>query len=296
LDTSKVRDSKTMSQARLVMPYPVARAVRAVQQATDMRDTYEAVLRAAEALSVVLGVTAAAWARQYEVTTPQLQELQQAFDGQGVSQGHWVQVVASVERPMSRHSQAVPGMTEALKLGKAGSGLVADLKDLVGERNRWAHGGAPRNGLEAAERLQITLPIFERALERALFLAESPWLLTTDVKLRRREGDFQIHASRAMGDHPDFERVTFTGPQPLAEDVFYLRTPDGAIDMTPLVVMRPCPTCHQQEVAYADRIDRRDGVALKTFDRGHVLYDGSLVEELRNLVHEERPNAEPETA
>jgi hypothetical protein len=37
-------------------------------------------------------------------------------------------------------------------------------------------------------------------------------------------------------------------------------------------------------VAYADKVDGRDGVALKTFDRGHVLYDVTLVDELQHLV------------
>jgi hypothetical protein len=296
LDVSKVRTSETLSQARPVMPYPLARALRAIQHATDMKEAYEAVLRASEALSVIVGVTATAWARKYEVTTPQLQELQQAFLGPGVAQGHWIQAARSVERSMSRHPHALPGMAAALRLGKGGSGLVADLKELVSERNRWAHGGAPRNGLEAAERLHLALPVFERALERARFLSESPWILTNDAKLRRREGDFQIQASRAMGDHPDFDYMVFTSPQPLAEEVFYLRTPEGAVDMTPLVVMRPCPTCHQREVAYADRIDDREGVALKTFDRGHVLFDPTLVEELRRLVHDDSTGRESETA
>ena len=54
--------------------------------------------------------------------------------------------------------------------------------------------------------------------------------------------------------------------------------------MTPLVVMRQCPECHQREVAYADRLDAREGVSFKTFDRGHVMYDSTLVEELRALA------------
>jgi hypothetical protein len=185
-------------------------------------------------------------------------------------------------------------MAEGLRLGKGGAGLEADLKQMVEERNRWAHGGGPRNNLDAAERLHDVLPAFERALDRSRFLAGVPWILTNDSKLRRREGDFQIQASRAMGDHPDFDYMVFTSPQALAEDVFYLRTPDGALDMTPLVVMRPCPTCHQREVAYADRVDAHDGVALKTFDRGHVLFDKSLVGEVRELVHDDGKGPESE--
>jgi hypothetical protein len=296
LDLSKLRTSAALSEARELMPYPLSRGVRAIQQAGDMKSAYEAVLRGSETLTVVLGAVATTWARHYGVATVQLAELQRAFVSGGVSQGHWQQALASVERPMSSHPHPLLGMVEALRKGKGGSGLVADLKQLVQERNTWAHGGAPRTNLEAAERLGVILPVFLQALDRAGFLAGSPWILTNDVKLRRREGDFQVQASGAMGDHPDFEPTTFTSSQPLAEDVFYLRTRHGALDLTPLVVMRPCPTCHQPEVAYADKLDARHGVVLKTFDRGHVLFDVTLVEELQHLVAAENPTADGETA
>lgn len=89
-----------------------------------------------------------------------------------------------------------------------------------------------------------------------------------------------------MSDHPDFEVVSFIVAQPLADDVFYLLTPDGSIDLTPLVVLRQCPQCRQPEVAYADRLDARDGVSLKSFDRGHTLFDPTLVDELRRITSE----------
>ena len=195
---------------------------------------------------------------------------------------------------MARHTQPLVGLAEALKKGKGGSGLVADLTTLVQERNRWAHGAAPRNELEASERLESVFPVLERAFDRARFLSDSPWVLTNDTRFRRREGDFEVHASHAMGDHPDFEHVTFVSTRPLAEDVFYLRTGGDFLDMTPLVVMRQCPTCHQREVAYADRLDAREGVSLKTFDRGHVLFDRGLVDELRTVGSsgDEEPGAE----
>ena len=201
LDMSAVRTSEVLSRSRSGMPYPVARAVRAIQSATNARDVYDGVLRASEALIVVLGVVSTTWAREYAVRTPQLDDLGRAILGGGVSQGQWVQALASVERPMLEHPHALAGMTGALKRGKAGSGLIADLTELVQERNRWAHGSAPRNDLEASERLRVVLPVLERALDRAQFLTESPWMLTIDSRYRRREGNFEVHASRATGDH-----------------------------------------------------------------------------------------------
>ncbi len=294
LDLSQVRASEALSRARSDMPYPVARAARAIQGATSLRDVYEGLLRGAEALSVVLGVVSVVWARRYDVRTPQLEDLGTAIRGGGVSQGHWIQAAASVEREVARHPQPLAGLAEALKKGRGGSGLVADLTTLVQERNRWAHGAAPRNELEASERLESVFPVLERAFDRARFLSDSPWVLTNDTRFRRREGDFEVHASHAMGDHPDFEHVTFVSTRPLAEDVFYLRTGGDFLDMTPLVVMRQCPTCHQREVAYADRLDAREGVSLKTFDRGHVLFDPGLVDELRTVGSsgDEAPGAE----
>lgn len=285
LDLLAVRNSEVLSEARSDMPYPVARAVRAVQGATSLRDVYEGVLRGAEALTVVSGVVAMTWAREHDVTTPQLADLGEAILTGGASQGHWIQALASIGGPMSQHPRPVAGLSTALKRGRGGSGLIADLNELVQERNRWAHGAAPRNELEASDRLQMVLPVYERAVEKARFLAECPWILTGNSRYRRSEGDFQVHASRAMGDHPDFEHTTFISATPLAEDVFYLHVGDEFIDMTPLVVMRQCPTCHQREVSYADRLDQREGVSLKTFDRGHALFDRSLVDEVRALTH-----------
>lgn len=89
-----------------------------------------------------------------------------------------------------------------------------------------------------------------------------------------------------MGDHPDFDVMSFYADQPLADDNFYLMTKQEPIDLTPLVVIRPCPTCHQSEVAHADRFDSSKGLMLKTFDRGHVFYDQLLVEEVKEMLPE----------
>ena len=284
LDSSAVRESEALSRARTSLPYPIARAARAVQLSTDMKDTYEATLRCAEAVSIVLGITATAWARDNDITTPDLEQLKEALRGRGASQGHWQKAAKSVERPMYQHPAEIPGMVDAFKTGKGGTGLVADLRELVEERNLWAHGGGPHSRVEAAERLSGLEPVLERVLDKVGFLSGTPWILVTDVKLRRRERDFHVQAARAMGDHPDFDYQELTTSQPLAEDVIYLLTPHGLLDLTPLVVMRQCPTCHQREVAYADRIDRLNGVALKTFDRGHLLFDPNLTDEMLALV------------
>ncbi len=283
IDVEAVCASSALSNAREVFPYPVARAARAVQLATDSKDLYESILRTSETLAIVLGITATAWARHYNVVTDDLRSLQQAFVSRGVSQGHWTAAARSIERSMSDHPDALPGMANALRPGKGGRGLLFDLDLLLRERNRWAHGAGPHNRVEAAERALTLSQGLERCLKAAQFMAGIPWILTQDSQLRRRERDFQIRASRAMGDHPDFENITFVASTPLADDVFYLLITPTAIDLTPLVVIRHCPTCRQREVSYADRVDDRDGVSLKSFDRGHLLFDPGLSDELRRL-------------
>lgn len=282
--TNVAGSESILTSAREKLPYPVARAARAVQLATEATEAYRSVLRCAESTVIVLGVTATAWARHHDVLTNELQALHRAYLGRGVSQGHWLAVLQSLERDLSIHPDAPPGMGQGLRVHRGGAGLLADLNALLRERNLSAHGGEPQNRFEAAERNYVLRPVLERALAAASFLGACDWVVTRSSRYRRREGDFEVTAQRAMSDHPDFEIASFTAKQPLAEDVFYLLTPTSALDLTPLVVLRNCPLCRQAEVAYADRLDARDGVSLKSFDRGHPLFDPSLSDELRTLL------------
>jgi hypothetical protein len=87
-----------------------------------------------------------------------------------------------------------------------------------------------------------------------------------------------------MGDHPEFERIDLDSKLPLADNNFYALAPRGPVDMSPFVVMRYCETCRQPEAFYADRIDPKQGVCLKSFGRGHVIFDPSLNEELGTIA------------
>jgi hypothetical protein len=119
---------------------------------------------------------------------------------------------------------------------------------------------------------------------RSLFLANTPWVLVKAVSYRRTEGQFRVLGNRAMGDHPEFERIDLDSKVPLADDNFYALGPRGPIDMSPLVVMRYCPTCRQPEAFYADRTDPKQGVSLKSFGRGHVIFDPTLEQELSTIA------------
>ncbi len=271
-----------LRQARANMPYPVARAARALQLAGDPKEQYESVLRTAEILSVVLGITAVAWARSVDQMTEQMTQLNEAMLGRGVAQGHWLDAAQSAQRLAARSDSAPVGMAKALALGKGGSGLKAVLGAILSERNKWAHGAGPTSREEAAERVGELFPALDQALDRASFLTESPWIVV-ERSAFRREGDFKVRAARAMGDHPDFEMVDLYTRMPLVDETFYLLTVTGAVDLHPLVVRRYCPTCRQPEMCYADRVVD-DGVILKSFDRGHVIIEPKLVDEVRGMT------------
>lgn len=275
--------SEALEQARVSLPYPAARAARALSLATNARDQYEAILDAAEALTLTLGINAAAWARQELPGCEALVRLHKAYTDRGVSQGHWHQLIREVEKQSVGHTSPLTGMSESLRQGKGGAGLLADLRALLEERNRSAHGARPHNNSEAAVRVMELNEPLERALTKSLFLAATPWVLVESSSYQRTGRDFNILGYRAMGDHPEFERLKLNTATPLADDNFYALGSGSPIDLSPFVVMRYCQTCRQPEICYADRLDDKQGVSLKSFSRGHLIFDPSLTEEIRSI-------------
>ena len=282
-DVLDLQSNATLTEVSRTLPYPVARATRRLQLAGDAKEAYESALRAGEILSTVLGITAVAWAQQHTVTTDAIDRLIAALKGRGIAQGLWIDAAQSIEKPMVDSTVGLPGMIEALRRVKGGGGVHPDLKAVTSERNAWAHGASPQTKAEAGERLAELLPPLQRALKQCLPLSQHDWLYVTSTHYQRREKNFLVNASRVMGDHPDWDRVALSSSTAVASESFYLNSGRGLIDLTPLVVMRHCPTCRQPEVAYADRLDSKKGVALKTFDRGHPLFDETLVPDIQAL-------------
>lgn len=90
-----------------------------------------------------------------------------------------------------------------------------------------------------------------------------------------------------MGDHPDFDALTQVFGRPLANDTFYVMAESEPLDLTPMLVIRYCDQCRQPEVCHADRVDEQAGVSLKSFARGHQVFDRDLVHEVNSLVPSE---------
>jgi len=85
-----------------------------------------------------------------------------------------------------------------------------------------------------------------------------------------------------MTDHPDFGRRDFVSSVPLAENTVYMLTGRGPVDLTPFVVVHDCPECHQTELCHADGLSR-EGVILKSFARGHSMWDRELASDVERL-------------
>lgn len=211
-------------------------------------------------------------------------ELARAYLGRGVSQGHWLDVAREAERQSSKSTMALVGLADGVRQRKGGSGLLLDLRELLEERNRWAHGAKPATPAEANMRSREYRVRLDHALADSSFLSDSPWVLIEGGSYDRREHAFRIRSQRAMGDHPEFERFVFTSNTPLADDTFYLVGSGGVIDLSPFVAMRFCEMCRQPEMFYADRLDKKRGTSLKSFARGHVLFDPDLDSDLLDLA------------
>lgn len=282
LPRDELATSQTVAAARQRQVHPIAHAARTLQLATSPRDEYEAVLRLAETVAVCVGTSAAAALRDDVAGVPAFDELRAAFVGRGVAFGHWINVISSLNSVLRSIPEPVQGLADAVRLGPKGSGLVSDLRYMGQERNRWAHSGGPRTAGDSIARLQQMIPVLERILHKVEFLRESPWVLIRSCALRRGSGDFSIIAGDLMTDHPDFGRRDFVSSVPLAQNTVYMLSRRGAIDLTPFIVVHDCPECHQTELCHADGLSR-EGVTLKSFARGHSMWDQDLVSDVERM-------------
>lgn len=277
-----LRASKTLSDARSILPYPIARAIRATQLTEDSLEQHQKILDLAEAVSVSLGMVSASWLRDNNPSSPALGMLKEAYLSRGVSQGHWHEVARAAEKSMGQQGQGIPGFVEGNRRQKTSLGAIGALGKLLEERNKSAHGARPHNRSEAAVRIREIAPFVELAIGRSMYLADSPWILVENISYRRSDGRWNAQLRRAMGDHPEFDLSTQTLDYPLANDTFYVMAGGRALDLTPMLVLRYCDQCRQPEVCYADRV-ANEGVSLKSFARGHQVFDPTLTQEVHLL-------------
>lgn len=278
------RTSTVLEQSRQDMPYPVARAARAVQTTQDPLEQYQYLLDLGESLTLTLGMLSASWLRQHAPSNPALDVLHRSYLHRGVSQGHWHEVIKAAEKAMVRSDAALDGFVEGVRSRKNDHGVLDALKEVLAERNRAAHGARPHNRAEASVRARELAPLVLVALERARFLRLNAWVLVESLSFRRHDRSWDARVRLAMGDHPEFDLQTRPVRHPLANDTFYVMTESVALDLTPMLVLRYCEQCRQPEVCHADRVDPGAGVSLKSFARGHQVFDSSLLAEIETLA------------
>lgn len=233
--------------------------MRLVGSSSDVRQRYELVLRAGEALGITLAIWGITAARAENSSTPQLSSLMHAIRTRGASMGLWVDVAASLAKPRVLPGAHCRQFVVAFQAGKGGAGLERDLREFVEERNRWAHGAGPQTTTEFKEQLTRLENLLHQSVSTCSFLCERDWVCVTRSTYSLRDKHFWVTTRRLMGDHPDFEESHFHSRKPLGDFACYLRWPTGSLELSPLLVMKECTTCRQEELYYVDRIDHRKG-------------------------------------
>ncbi|MGR3939309.1 hypothetical protein [Streptomyces sp. BRA346] len=270
------------TDARNTFPHPIARALRALHQAPTDKDRYEALLDAAETLAITLSVTTAALLQ--EAGQRNLSLLRRAYFGKGAMFGTWTTWLRELQPLAAAQPDLIPGLDLALGDGPDDPGIVTHLNALRHERNRAYHGDKPKSQPESALRVAEGTHHLERILAKAEFLKAAPWLFTVSCVYHPRSRNFEVVAKDAMGDHPDFERRTFTWEHPVGIDMFYVHGPDGPVPLSPFVADLFCPQCGQMEVSYVYKASKREGTAtFKSFGRGHDIAAPHLVDDLLSL-------------
>ncbi|MEU8891208.1 hypothetical protein [Streptomyces sp. NPDC048442] len=284
----------TLESARRTLPYPAAHAVHELQRAHTDKDRYDALLHAAEILAITVCVTAAAvlqgWGeepadggtRRQSPGSPYLLELRDLY-ARGATFGSWPRWLDRLGPLASSHPDLFPALWDALADRPGDPGFAAHLKALRDERGRPAHGDRPQSQEEAALRIAECGHHLERALLKTRFLQDMPWLLIVSCSYHPKAGSFEVVTHRLVGDHPDFDRSTFTWNNPVADDTLYVLAGDHPVALSPFVAFRYCEQCTKREVCYTQRAGKTGPAILKSFDRGHQLPDPKLGDESRSL-------------
>ncbi|MEU6853067.1 hypothetical protein ABZ901_24450 [Actinacidiphila alni] len=263
--------TSVLSDARSGLPHPLARAVRTFQLANTSRGQYEALLDAAEILAIVMSTTAATL----------LPVVAHPVEAGNATFGTWTTWLGRLMDPSPARTSPVPGLQEALNGTPGNPGIVACLNTLRQERNRSAHGDKPNSREEAAMRVRESAPHLEAALDKAGFLQNLQWLLIDSFDYEERSHEFNVVARVAMGDHPDFASRPYTWHVPVSRHDVYVLSPQGPVPMSDLVASRYCPQCHQPEMCFASKVDKKHGtIHWKSFARGHGVGESGLRSEM----------------
>jgi hypothetical protein len=230
------RHGELLRRVQDLYPYPIARNVRALRLARHPRARYDEILNSFESLLQYLTMLAAGWARTAGVVTDQMSEWGTKIQRGGASLGTWLAAARSIAQAAVEADAIVAFAPALAATGRAS--LYSALDQLVRERNS-VHGNRPQSDDAYEARVEATLPILELALEASAFLVRDDLLWVTDVRPIDRPGGpvFEVTAERAIGDHPDWDLVTFMLPALVFDQRFYVRAleDDRMLDMSPFL-------------------------------------------------------------
>lgn len=263
-------------------PYAIARAVRKFRHSLSLAEKHEAAIQCAESLILSLGIMALAVAAvRGRQDLPAIVQWSQSVERGGVSLGHWLGVVKAVAEDARQHSEPAVGLVEATARKKSGKGLVVDLDQLVTLRNKIRHGAGPRTRAELVKSLGRIEPAMLSSLSGCAFLAHTRWVHTKRLQWLPASGKFRVTGLALMGDHPDFEMVSFDTAHPLEDELLYLITPhEEPLSLSPFCLLSDCPDCLAPELYYPDRM-MSSTARLKSLDRGHEQDNNSVFMALR---------------
>jgi type I restriction-modification system DNA methylase subunit len=263
-------------------PYGIARAVRKFRHGASPAERHEAALQCVESLILSLGIVAhAIAANRGQQDLPEIVQWRKAVAGGGVALGHWVAVIRAVGAYSREIGDPASGLAEATVLKKGKKGLMADLDNLVILRNKIRHGAGPRTRAEFERSLAEIERLMFSSLSWCTFMARTRWVHTDRLRWLPELGQFEVSGLVLVGDHPDFEPMTFRTDVPLADGALYMLTQQNEpIPLSPFCLLEDCPTCLTPELYYPDRLTASTAL-LKSLDRGHELESDIVYTSLR---------------
>jgi hypothetical protein len=256
VDQTLNRQEQPQRSYQDVYPHPIARALRQANIVDDALLRYDAAIRAAETLIITLGAVSAAWAADAGAPIPNARQWANALQESGPSTGHWVAVTRAVGEAARRADQPALGLAEATASRRGNRGLIHDLDRLVTARNAHRHGRGPRTAGAASDQLAGLEDVLASALAGSALLSEVRWVMPDRVNWDRRLNDHQVQALSLMGDHPDFERITFRLSQPIQPRLVYMVSGADVIPLDPFMSLHDCALCQHAELYYPETLTR----------------------------------------
>jgi type I restriction enzyme M protein len=259
--------------ARTSYPYPIARNLRAIGNASSWRERYHEVTQEApEILSVILTCICAAVARETATRGGQATRRWIRAVGRG---GATIGTRNAMIFELASHLITSDGPGDIGGIGRAlgqpGAPAVALMRKLLQERNR-IHGDYPRTDIQFEQRLAESESEMWQLLEALGLLAR--WELRYAESVEPLEGEhdltfFSVKFRVLRGDNPDWEIAEYASQSPLYRGRVYALVDDQSLfDLYPFLLVRACQLCGALEV-YHPASFSDDEVNLVSIDRGH---------------------------